>query len=409
MTVESGQINDDGVQKGIQQCRSDLRDFLQLTLYEFIPENSKILVVNSKLPIVSCLRLILDHRKLFCSIFDETTHRFCGFLGLPEILFFLSHYLDFENEDNRLYNMTVGDLKSYTSVHQPSSDNEVNKIEVFSTLYDALVALTRHPDVAQVTVWNQGRQCPLCFITLSNLLMHLIHNLRGDWPVFHMGVRNELNIGTYTNICVVKENVMLCNALNDMYDRKISAVPIVCKQTGQYIGCLHRGTIFSLLYRALCPPMSSVLPLNLEVPVGHLTGLCSQFPVSASDVDSCHGTCSALVAKSDLVDSVASENALSEEESKSNEGHQFTNNNEHDGGISSNSGDGENRPTIEGKDHQNGAGKLRYNPPGAGRQSDTTCEVFDSDISLMDVMVRVLTVPERRVFFINPVSGMVEG
>uniref|UniRef100_A0A0G4H8P4 CBS domain-containing protein n=1 Tax=Chromera velia CCMP2878 TaxID=1169474 RepID=A0A0G4H8P4_9ALVE len=287
----------------IAATQSRIRDLFDATfLYEFVPENSKIVVLDTRVPMHVAIRSLFDYKKSFACLYSHNYRNFVGMLGPLELVdFFVWFYHTDPNTSlpNRTgFPPALDSIQGQAGVEggvgeeytqQDAGDGggqewegerakgesastaprvmpfdltveewrDLAEIPAFfpfisakRTLLDAAKMLIE-TDVPQIAVWNDERGSPLAFTSLFGVLTHWVQQLRGQHDILEKKIRQDLHLGSQATVMTVPTGTPLAGVLHFLRVSGVSAIPVVDKETGAYVGCFGRAHFVLLLGRAL--------------------------------------------------------------------------------------------------------------------------------------------------------------
>eukprot|EP00917_Polyrhabdina_sp_WS-2016_P012733 GHVP01027926.1.p1 GENE.GHVP01027926.1~~GHVP01027926.1.p1 ORF type:complete len:429 (-),score=56.07 GHVP01027926.1:1441-2697(-) len=218
--------------RSLTSLQQRTREFLKAQrLDDFAIEVTRMLVIDSRLPLSIALKSLFHYRKNLLSIFSEEKEEFIGIMSRQDWLDFclgvidsherkgekfliagssneqlncekfrstFSHsFLKFTNFDSQLsgaHNYGLEDISGEAWIQMTGKSGKYPKIGEEKSFLDGVNSLIAKEQYI-VAVWSHEKESPLSFLTTGTILAHLVQNLRGYWPEMYDSVVSDLNIG----------------------------------------------------------------------------------------------------------------------------------------------------------------------------------------------------------------------
>ncbi|VDO99295.1 unnamed protein product [Soboliphyme baturini] len=195
--------------------------------YDVMPKNSKLVVLNTALPVKKALYALIYSGVRSAMLYDDSDRSLCGHLTISDFINILLKYYDRSPEElsTLLSNQVISQWREILK----SEDRlkVFRKVGANQSLYDAFIVLLE-TSYHRIPVLDETSGNPLHFLTHKRLLQYL-YLYMNDLPkpsYLYEGVR-FLNIGTYESVLYVHPNTKLIDCLARLSEKPISAVPVV--------------------------------------------------------------------------------------------------------------------------------------------------------------------------------------
>eukprot|EP00118_Oscarella_pearsei_P024861 m.306963 g.306963 ORF g.306963 m.306963 type:complete len:420 (+) comp41776_c0_seq1:155-1414(+) len=193
--------------------------------YTLIPKSSKLVVFDTNLHVKKAFMALVQNSMRAAPVWDSRTQQFVGMLTVTDFINILRYYyrsplvhMD-ELEEHRIE--TWRDLKAA----EPRA--YLISVDPMESLYQAVRKLV-HNQVHRLPVVDKETGNALYILTHKRLLHFLHENFRGQkQPTFVDQSIKDLQVGTFSNIASIHEDVPVIVALNVFVERRVSALPII--------------------------------------------------------------------------------------------------------------------------------------------------------------------------------------
>eukprot|EP00388_Colpodella_angusta_P001793 GDKJ01005422.1.p1 GENE.GDKJ01005422.1~~GDKJ01005422.1.p1 ORF type:complete len:1904 (-),score=513.02 GDKJ01005422.1:72-5783(-) len=290
-------------------------------LFEIVPENSKILVTDVRVPMHVLLRSLFEYKKQFTALWNDSLRQYTGIIDVAVLADFILWFYE-QDSDQLLPNRTgfpspelfaeiertmndqlrleafasgkpAPPLQStFTPVDTTTVSLEDITVSHFLDLSSVRVEFPTIPSTAtcfdtldvllntgcsSVAVWNEEQATPISFISTWLICIKMIPLLRGPSDILGSLVLRDLDLlGRRRALIVLPYNLTLENALRLMRENQISCAPIVSSITHRYLLLFSLHLHLPLLIASalgssplIAPdPDPMAEPIDLEMTVG---------------------------------------------------------------------------------------------------------------------------------------------
>ncbi|EAN30617.1 hypothetical protein TpMuguga_03g00776 [Theileria parva strain Muguga] len=225
---------------------SNLSDLLRSTsLCNILQSHSKILVINSKVPLLKCLKSMSNYHLDFALIYDSESMAISGYIdefALIKIIINFDSYIG---------------LNCAQFLKVESDSTVLHKLPVTSTSYEGFEYTLRNM-ANRVFVWSDDRKAPIGFVTPSCYLVYLVKNLRGkqrllELPLKSIAVNHNFNKIFYQS--TLKEALEFLN-----FEDNLGLVDL----EGKLVGVLTRRKVTYYCLKQILKESQVILSTTLE-------------------------------------------------------------------------------------------------------------------------------------------------
>jgi CBS domain-containing protein len=217
------------INKIIENKRTILDLLESYTCYDLIPESGKIVVLDSQLSFLSALKALEENHIKSAPLWDSIEQDFVGIITVTDFIQFLVHF-------HRLGSVNIFDeLRKYkikTWKEIISENVETRKlisIEPDDPLAIACKTLLKYK-FHRIPIMDMEASSILHILTHYRVMVFMMQQVAAKkLPIFNFSPE-FLNIGTFKNIATVYPNTPLHEVLTLLYERRISAVPVISEE-----------------------------------------------------------------------------------------------------------------------------------------------------------------------------------
>uniref|UniRef100_A0A4W3HS13 5'-AMP-activated protein kinase subunit gamma-1 n=1 Tax=Callorhinchus milii TaxID=7868 RepID=A0A4W3HS13_CALMI len=193
--------------------------------YDLVPTSSKLVVFDTSLQVKKAFFALVSNGVRAAPLWDSKTQSFVGMLTITDFI-------------NILHRYYKSPLVGQKTVYLQDSFKPLVSISPNASLYDAVTSLIKNK-IHRLPVVDPLTGNTLYILTHKRILKFLkLFISEMPKPNFMSKSLEELNIGTYKNIAVVKKNTPIYVALGIFVEKRVSALPVV-DESG------HVGDIYS--------------------------------------------------------------------------------------------------------------------------------------------------------------------
>ncbi|XP_007907784.2 5'-AMP-activated protein kinase subunit gamma-1 isoform X1 [Callorhinchus milii] len=204
--------------------------------YDLVPTSSKLVVFDTSLQVKKAFFALVSNGVRAAPLWDSKTQSFVGMLTITDFINILHRY--YKSPLVQIYELEEHKIETWREVYLQDSFKPLVSISPNASLYDAVTSLIKNK-IHRLPVVDPLTGNTLYILTHKRILKFLkLFISEMPKPNFMSKSLEELNIGTYKNIAVVKKNTPIYVALGIFVEKRVSALPVV-DESG------HVGDIYS--------------------------------------------------------------------------------------------------------------------------------------------------------------------
>lgn len=208
-------VGDDEIYTHFMKCH---------TCYDLVPKSSKLVIFDTQLAVKKAFFALVYNGVRAAPLWDTKRQRFIGLLTITDFILILQKY--------------------YKEPHAKIEELEEHRIETWREVlreYEKPLLYIRPDqslfDAIRILIENHVHRLPIVDPVTNNVVFILTHKriLRFfylyiyDWPQpsYMSKTLEELNLGTYDNLHIIKESSTVIEALGYFVKYRVSALPVV--------------------------------------------------------------------------------------------------------------------------------------------------------------------------------------
>ncbi|XP_043939718.1 5'-AMP-activated protein kinase subunit gamma-1 isoform X2 [Protopterus annectens] len=195
------------------------------TCYDLIPTSSKLVVFDTSLQVKKAFFALVANGVRAAPLWDCKTQRFVGMLTITDFINILHKY--YKSPMVQIYELEEHKIETWREVYLQDTSKPLVSICPTASLYEAVSTLIRNK-IHRLPVIDPLTGNTLYILTHKRILKFLklfIADL--SKPEFMSKSLEELKIGTYNNIAVVRKDTPIYAALGLFVAQRVSALPVV--------------------------------------------------------------------------------------------------------------------------------------------------------------------------------------
>nr|XP_036848272.1 5'-AMP-activated protein kinase subunit gamma-1 isoform X1 [Manis javanica] len=237
--------------------------------YDLIPTSSKLVVFDTSLQVKKAFFALVTNGVRAAPLWDSKKQSFVGMLTITDFINILHRY--YKSALVQIYELEEHKIETWREVYLQDSFKPLVCISPNASLFDAVSSLIRNK-IHRLPVIDPESGNTLYILTHKRILKFLkLFITEFPKPEFMSKSLEELQIGTYANIAMVRTTTPVYVALGIFVQHRVSALPVV-DEKGERLG--RRG-------RAPGKPgwlWENLLPSQLS-PEGRVVDIYSKFDV----------------------------------------------------------------------------------------------------------------------------------
>eukprot|EP01029_Cantina_marsupialis_P025325 TRINITY_DN66934_c0_g1_i1.p1 TRINITY_DN66934_c0_g1~~TRINITY_DN66934_c0_g1_i1.p1 ORF type:complete len:317 (+),score=69.23 TRINITY_DN66934_c0_g1_i1:150-1100(+) len=232
-----------------QACtgKSVIAEFLhECKCEELVPESGRVIVFNTDISLKLAFFALAEHDVKSAPLWDSTTQAFSGLLTVSDLIeilrychqknslsywseYTIAKWRDLVQEKHKLENPETPELKTMVYISPDSS------------LLDALHML-KHFGIHRLPILEESMGTVLTICTHLRILNFLVAKFCDHRQLFDDKI-SDLGIGSFEKLHTAYEDVPLIEVLDMMIAHRISAVPIIERETERVVNIYCRSDV----------------------------------------------------------------------------------------------------------------------------------------------------------------------
>ncbi|KAM3857153.1 5'-AMP-activated protein kinase subunit gamma-1 [Diretmus argenteus] len=211
--------------------------------YDAIPTSCKLVIFDTKLQVKTAFFALVANGLRAAPLWDNKLQRFVGMLTITDFINILHCY--YKSPLVQIYELENHRIETWRDVYLKYFNHFLVSISPEASLFDAIYSLLRYK-IHRLPVIDPESGNVLHILTHKRILKFL-HIFGGmvPKPRFIQRPIQELGIGTFRDIAMVRETATLYDALSIFVDRRVSALPVV-DEHGKVLALYSRFDVINL-------------------------------------------------------------------------------------------------------------------------------------------------------------------
>ncbi|CAM4602052.1 unnamed protein product [Lepidochelys kempii] len=192
--------------------------------YDLIPTSSKLVVFDTSLQVKKAFFALVTNGVRAAPLWDSKKQSFVGMLTITDFINILHRY--YKSAMVQIYELEEHKIETWREVYLQDSFKPLVCISPSASLFDAVSSLIRNK-IHRLPVIDPDSGNTLYILTHKRILKFLkLFIAEVPRPEFMGKTLEQLKIGTYANIALVRANTPLYVALGIFVQRRVSALPV---------------------------------------------------------------------------------------------------------------------------------------------------------------------------------------
>uniref|UniRef100_A0A8C9T7W3 5'-AMP-activated protein kinase subunit gamma-1 n=1 Tax=Scleropages formosus TaxID=113540 RepID=A0A8C9T7W3_SCLFO len=193
--------------------------------YDLVPTSSKLVVFDTSLQVKKAFFALVSNGVRAAPLWDSKKQCFVGMLTITDFINILHRY--YKSPLVQIYELEEHKIETWREVYLQGSFKPLVSISPNASLYDAVSSLLKNK-IHRLPVIDPLTGNTLYILTHKRILKFLTLFISEiPKPAFLGKTLEELNIGTFNNIAMVRADTPLYTALGIFVDQRVSALPVV--------------------------------------------------------------------------------------------------------------------------------------------------------------------------------------
>uniref|UniRef100_A0A3Q3XCW9 5'-AMP-activated protein kinase subunit gamma-1 n=1 Tax=Mola mola TaxID=94237 RepID=A0A3Q3XCW9_MOLML len=193
--------------------------------YDLVPTSSKLVVFDTSLQVKKAFFALVSNGVRAAPLWDSKKQCFVGMLTITDFINILHRY--YKSPLVQIYELEEHKIETWREVYLQDSFKPLVSISPSASLYDAVSSLLKNK-IHRLPVIDPLTGNTLYILTHKRILKFLkLFISEMPKPSFLNQTIEELNIGTFKNIAVVRADTPLYTALGIFVEQRVSALPVV--------------------------------------------------------------------------------------------------------------------------------------------------------------------------------------
>ncbi|XP_027700225.1 5'-AMP-activated protein kinase subunit gamma-1 isoform X3 [Vombatus ursinus] len=193
--------------------------------YDLIPTSSKLVVFDTSLQVKKAFFALVTNGVRAAPLWDSKKQSFVGMLTITDFINILHRY--YKSALVQIYELEEHKIETWREVYLQDSFKPLVCISPNASLFDAVSSLIRNK-IHRLPVIDPDSGNTLYILTHKRILKFLkLFIAEFPKPDFMSKSLEELQIGTYANIALVRTTTPVYVALGIFVQHRVSALPVV--------------------------------------------------------------------------------------------------------------------------------------------------------------------------------------
>ncbi|XP_075872773.1 5'-AMP-activated protein kinase subunit gamma-1 isoform X4 [Nelusetta ayraudi] len=211
--------------------------------YDAIPTSCKLVIFDTTLQVKKAFFALVANGLRAAPLWDNKSQRFVGMLTITDFINILHCY--YKSPLVQMYELENHKIETWRDVYLQCASRFLISISPEASLFEAIYSLLKHK-IHRLPVIDPVSGNVLHILTHKRILKFLhIFGKRVPKPAFVWKQIQELGIGTFRDIAVVRQTQTLQDALSIFVDRRVSALPVVDEE-GKVVSLYSRFDVINL-------------------------------------------------------------------------------------------------------------------------------------------------------------------
>ncbi|KAJ0068425.1 hypothetical protein NL108_008373, partial [Boleophthalmus pectinirostris] len=211
--------------------------------YDLVPTSSKLVVFDTSLQVKKAFFALVSNGVRAAPLWDSKKQCFVGMLTITDFINILHRY--YKSPLVQIYELEEHKIETWREVYLQDSFKPLVSISPNESLYDAVSSLLKNK-IHRLPVIDPLTGNTLYILTHKRILKFLkLFIAEMPKPSFLGKTLEELNIGTFHKIAVVRSDTPLYTALGIFVEQRVSALPVV-DEKGRVVDIYSKFDVINL-------------------------------------------------------------------------------------------------------------------------------------------------------------------
>ncbi|XP_067170198.1 5'-AMP-activated protein kinase subunit gamma-1 [Apteryx mantelli] len=211
--------------------------------YDLIPTSSKLVVFDTSLQVKKAFFALVTNGVRAAPLWDSKKQSFVGMLTITDFINILHRY--YKSPMVQIYELEEHKIETWREVYLQDSFKPLVCISPNASLFDAVSSLIRNK-IHRLPVIDPNSGNTLYILTHKRILKFLkLFITEVPKPQFMAKTLEELQIGTYSNIAMVRTSTPIYVALGIFVQHRVSALPVV-DDSGRVVDIYSKFDVINL-------------------------------------------------------------------------------------------------------------------------------------------------------------------
>ncbi|KAJ8403957.1 hypothetical protein AAFF_G00343070 [Aldrovandia affinis] len=193
--------------------------------YDLVPTSSKLVVFDTSLQVKKAFFALVSNGVRAAPLWDSKKQCFVGMLTITDFINILHRY--YKSPLVQIYELEEHKIETWREVYLQDSFKPLVSISPNASLYDAVSSLLKNK-IHRLPVIDPLTGNTLYILTHKRILKFLkLFISEMPKPAFLGQTLEELGIGTFNKIAVVRSDTPIYTALGIFVEQRVSALPVV--------------------------------------------------------------------------------------------------------------------------------------------------------------------------------------
>mmetsp|Transcript_1362 Transcript_1362/g.1836 ORF Transcript_1362/g.1836 Transcript_1362/m.1836 type:complete len:377 (-) Transcript_1362:104-1234(-) len=226
--------------------------------FDLLRTSGKVVVFDTSIPIQLAFYALVEHEMECAPLWDSVGRRFQGLMTISDYIHVVRATSNNDTQNRQSIQQTLNSPEGHRMKQEAFIACSVEQ-----TLYEASQLLAQQK-IKFLPIATPDEAAVMACINETDVLDYLVATFREQRRLFEDSI-SSLNIGTYNNICTVRQDTRLRDVLSTLENYDIQTVPVVDAQ-GRVQG-LYTYSDFTFLAQALD---QEAVARNMQMSVGEM-------------------------------------------------------------------------------------------------------------------------------------------
>lgn len=217
--IECDEMNDD------KNAHSYSYFLKKHSCYDIIPNSTKIVVFDTRLKVKKAFFALVHNGIRSAPLWDSNEQEFVGMLTITDFINILIRY--YKSPLEKMWELEEHQIQTWRTLFKKDIHSRLLRISPSESLFTGVQMLMKNK-IHRLPVIDEETGNAMYILTHKKILAYLYQHLDDlGMPDFLGRTIQEIGIGSFTNIAMIRPMTKLIDAMNIFHDRKVSALPVV--------------------------------------------------------------------------------------------------------------------------------------------------------------------------------------